>query len=220
MYSIKNKKLFFTICLLCLTLSLCAQEFTFGAKAGINISSINFEDSNYDTKSVIGVNIGLIGNIGVNEKFSIQPELLFLTGGNKWSYDFGNSTDISTSANNRAINAVNEGKVKTSYISIPVLIQYKITEQFFAEAGPQYNILLSIKQSINNGENEDIKEYYKSGTFGIGIGLGYDLASLLPGLKAGLRYTADLTKMNDDDVSAQSLKANMFQIGASYIFGK
>jgi len=202
MYSIKNLKFLFTTCFVCLSFAINAQEFNFGAKAGINIANISFGDSDYTTSSFIGVHFGAIGNYSINEKATLQPELLFSTGGNTWKF---NTT---------------EGKVKTSYISIPVMLQYNVTEEFYVEIGPQYNVLLSIKQSINDGDLVDIKEYYKSGTLGLGFGVGYDLDFVMPGLKASLRYYRDLSRMNDKDVDADNLKSSMFQIGVTYTFMK
>ncbi|HRV54454.1 MAG TPA: porin family protein [Mangrovimonas sp.] len=200
---IKKSKLFLSLSFVCLVAAIQAQEFKFGAKAGMNISSISFKDSDYSTKPVIGVQVGAIANYSFNDKIAVQPEVLFLTGGNKWRYE--NGTD---------------GRIKTSYISIPVLVQYNIIEGLYAEAGPQYNFLLSIKQSIGDSDFDDIKELYKSGTFGFAVGVGYDLGFLLPGLKAGARYTRDLSKMNDQEVGAIDLKASMIQIGVSYTFTK
>lgn len=202
MYSIKNLKFLFTTCVLCLSMSICAQEFKFGAKAGINIANISFGDADYTTGSFIGVHFGAIGNYSINEKITLQPELLFSTGGNTWKAD------------------TTEGKIKTSYISIPFMLQFNVSEEFYVEIGPQYNMLLSIKQSINDGDLVDIKEFYKSGTLGLGFGIGYDLDSVTPGLTASLRYSRDLSRMNDKDVDADNLKSSMFQIGATYTFTK
>lgn len=202
MYSIKNLKFLFTTCFVCLSFAINAQEFNFGAKAGINISSISFGDADYTTSSVIGVHLGAFGNYTINDDIALQPELLFLTGGNTWK---AGST---------------EGKIKTSHISIPVFLQYNISDVFYLEAGPQYNFLLSIKQSINDGDFNDIERFYKSGTLGLGIGAGYDLSSLTPGLKASLRYSRDLSRMNDKDVDADNLKGSMVQLGVTYTFGK
>lgn len=177
-----------------------SQEFQFGAKGGVNIASISFSGSGYSTSSVIGVHVGAFGNYDIDEKLAVQPELLFSTGGNNWT-----------------ISSV-EGEIRTSHLTIPVLLQYNITDALYAEAGPQYSFLLSIKQSIEGGESEDIKEFYKSGAFGLGIGIGYNLESLVAGLSANARYTTDLTEINDVEVDAGNLKSNMFQIGLAYTF--
>tara|TARA_R110000850_G_scaffold277086_1_gene422374 strand:- start:106920 stop:107531 length:612 start_codon:yes stop_codon:yes gene_type:complete len=200
--SFKSLKFVCSIIALSFSFLVQSQEFQFGAKGGINIASISFSDSDYSTSSVIGVHVGAFGKFSIDEKLAIQPELFFSTGGNTWS-----------------ISNV-EGEINTTHLTLPVLLQYSITDALYAEAGPQYSFLLSIKQSINDGESEDIKEFYKSGAFGLGIGIGYNLESLVSGLSANVRYTTDLTDINDVEVDAGSLKSNMFQIGLAYTFSK
>ncbi len=214
-----NQKSLFTILLFSVMTTSYAQEFTFGPKAGINIANISFSGSDYSTKSLLGVYIGAFGNYEINEKTSVQPEVLFMTGGTKWTYDFSDGGVIVTEGRAAAPLSVS-GKIKTNYISIPVLLQYKITDEIYAEAGPQYNLLLSIKQTINGGSEEDIKEYYKSGTFGISVGAGYDLDALVAGLRANIRYSRDLSDMQKEEVGGGKLKSSMIQIGVSYSFSK
>ncbi len=187
-FSFNKTKSLILVLILSFTISFQAQEFEFGAKAGVNLANISFSNSDYSTKPIIGFHIVAFGTYSIDEKLAIQPELLFTTGGNKWTFD-GNL----------------DGKITSSYISIPVLLQYKVSDAFYVEAGPQYNFLLSIKQSIEDGDNEDIKEFYKTVTIGIGIGIGYDLETVAPGLKANLRYSTDLSKMNDEEVGGNDL---------------
>lgn len=97
------------------------------------------------------------------------------------------------------------------------MLQYKIISGLYIEAGPQYNLSLSIKEAYNINGYEHIKKYYKSGTFAIGVGVVYDLAILAQGLKAGLRYTTDLLEMKKVKIGGGSLKSSMFQIGLAYV---
>lgn len=126
--------------------------------------------------------------IAINEKFADQPELLFSSGGTKWSYNYTYSpNDRSEMRSSLAAPSYEfSRKIKTNYITLPVMLQYKIIANFYVEAGPQYNFLLSIKESVDGGSDEDIKEYYKTGTFGFGVGVGYDLSAFVPGLKVGV----------------------------------
>lgn len=218
----KNKFKFLGLaCIFSLSFAVNAQDFTYGAKAGLNIAKLKFSD-NTDLESLLGVHIGLFGNYAVTEKFAIQPELFFSTGGTKWSYSYINASNNAEVEMRSSMGAVNEvsGKIKTSYITLPVMLQYKIINHLYVEAGPQYNFLLSIKESVDGGSDEDIKEYYKTGTFAFGVGVGYDLSTFAPGLKVGVRYTGDLSDMNKEEVGAGNIKSNMFQVGVTYAFSK
>lgn len=207
--------------ILCVSFTVTAQDFTYGAKAGLNIAELKFDD-NSTMKSLIGVHAGLFGNYAINEKFAIQPELFFSTGGSKYSYNYIVAMAADVEMRNTATTASYDasGKIKTSYITLPVMLQYKIIDALYIEAGPQYNFLLSIKESFNDSPEEDIKEYYKTGTFGFGVGIGYDLTAFVPGLKVGVRYTGDLSDMNKEEVGAGNIKSQMFQVGVSYGFSK
>ena len=188
--------------ILCTALSINAQDLNFGAKAGLNIAGISFESDSYSTSSRLGFHIGGFANYKFSEKFAVQPEIYFSTGGNEWDFNNGTTT----------------GELKTSTLSIPVLLQYDVIENLVVEAGLQYNFLLSIEQKINGFSDgfEDISEFYKSGTIGFAIGVLYHLDALVQGLAAGLRFTADLTNINDEEVDAGNLRQNAFQVNVLY----
>ena len=118
----------------------------------------------------------------------------------------------------------------TSNLNIPILGRYQVNENLFLEAGPYFNLLLSIKEefgsdpepnvttielnrsvAVLNNNSEDISEFYKTGTFGVIVGASYKLDSLVEGLEAGLRYGLDLSAMNKTEVGGGDLKArNLF----------
>jgi len=196
------KKIILSLCFISSVSLLNAQNINFGAKVGANLSSISFSDSDYSTSSKVGFHIGGFVNYAFDEKLALQPELFYTTGGNTWTVS---STD---------------GEVKTTEIAIPILVQYQVAENIHVEAGPQYNFLLSIEQAINDGDFDDIKEFYKSGYLGLALGAGYNLETLLPGLKAGLRYTFGLSEINDEEVGAGDLKASALQLSFQYTFSK
>lgn len=214
-----NLKILLIVCVLCAPFTTIAQDFAYGLKAGLNISSLKFENSDYSTKSSLGVNLGVFGNLAISEKFAIQPELLFSTGASTYTYNPLNTVGDASVARRMAGSVEVEAEINTSHLSLPVMLQYKITNALYIEAGPQYNLLLSIKENYDGNGNEDIKEYYKSGTFGVGVGVGYDIASLVNGLKVGLRYTRDISEMNKEELQGGNLKSSMFQIGLAYAFG-
>jgi len=60
-----------------------AQTFSFGPKAGINVSNYSGGDINSDAK--VGYHLSGMLNFGFGESFSIQPEVLFSTQGAKVS---------------------------------------------------------------------------------------------------------------------------------------
>jgi len=170
-------------------------QVTYGLKFGVNISSLR-GDSTEGTSSVAGIHAGGLVNIPVNEKFSVQPELMFSMAGAKDSYQ-----GIPISLN-------------LSYISLPVLLQYKAKSGVFAELGPQISFLLSAKAKAL-GESQDVKEVIKSTDFSAALGVGYKHVS---GFGVNLRYNLGLINIAQDDRA--NIKTSIVAISVFYTFGK
>ena len=156
-----------------------AQEVKFGAKVGANLSTMSVSAPEVqgaiisvpDNKSLFGFHVGGFAEIGISEKFTFQPELLFSMEGSKYESnssgtDFG--FDYSESS---------ETTLKLNYLNLPLLAKYYATEDLFFVAGPQLGFLMSAKQDSEysytiNGQTdsesvsgEDVKESFKSINF-------------------------------------------------------
>lgn len=148
-----------------------AQETRFGVKGGANLANLT---GDYEgASSMVGFHVGGFAEIKLSDKFAIQPELLYSAQGAKVKQTFFEETD--------------KYDVKLSYLNIPVLAKYYVTEEFSVEAGPQLGVLLSAKEG-----KEDAKDYYKSVDFGFNVGAGYNFTE---DLSVGVRYTAGLSSV-------------------------
>tara|TARA_R110002124_G_scaffold254044_3_gene419534 strand:- start:33337 stop:33930 length:594 start_codon:yes stop_codon:yes gene_type:complete len=196
------KKLFlFTALCLFLTVSSFAQGVVrFGAKAGLNIASIGGDAyvtgfSGFDSRT--SFHLGGLVEIPITEKISIQPEVLYSSQGSKFNFGFGSNPDV-----------------KLDYINVPILGKYHIIEGLSGELGPVIGVLVNAK-ATGDGEDEDIKEFYKSTDIGVAIGASYRLPM---GVFFSLRYNKGVTDINDDpDISAKN-QNNVFQVSAGYSF--
>lgn len=161
-----------------------AQDVKFGAKLGFNFSSINgLEDS--DTK--LGLGLGGFAEIKLNEKFAIQPELMYsmLGAGGKGSND----------------------TVELGYVVIPVMAKYYVADKFSLEAGPQIGFLASAKYTtLNSNQTIDTKEYFNSTDFGMNFGGNYDFTN---NFSAGLRYTAGLSDVFKKEYNQKGKNSNI-----------
>lgn len=165
-----------------------AQEVKFGAKAGLNFANLTGDIE--DASMKIGFNLGGFAEIKVSDKFSVQPELLYSTQGAKNE----TSEDDFTS----------ESKLNLSYLNIPIMAKYYVSEKFSLEAGPQIGFLLSAKSkyeftesdgeggSISVSGDEDVKDSFESIDFGLNLGTAYDFTE---NLFAGLRYNIGLSNV-------------------------
>jgi len=152
-----------------------AQETRFGVKGGLNLSTIVGGEVE-NAKTLVGFHVGGFAEIGIFEKFYIQPELLFSAQGTKVDGPF------------------EDGDIKLNYLNIPVLAKYYIVPKFSVEAGPQLGVLLSAK-----AEDNDIKDFTRSVDFGFNVGAGFHFTE---DLSINLRYTIGLSPLSDDDIDS------------------
>lgn len=177
---------------------LAQQQVKFGPKAGINLASMSGQD---DAEMKIGFHVGAVAEIKFSDTFSIQPELLYSAQGAK-----SKSSD--------------DEKLNNDYINIPIMAKYYFVEGFSVEAGPQIGFLMKAEAS-NGDATVDMKDYYKSIDFGLGIGLAYDLPQ---GLFVNARYNIGLSKIGEDQtignitIEADDVKNSVIQIGVGYKF--
>ena len=124
-----------------------AQKISVGPRLGLNISNVAFSDGDSkhinemeeDKTSLTGVHAGLVANIGVNEIFSIQPEILFSQKGLKYEDD-GDS--FATQMN---------------YLEIPVLGKFMFGSDdinFFINAGPYAAYMMGGKHMAEFGGDD------------------------------------------------------------------
>lgn len=152
-----------------------AQEVKYGAKAGLNFANLTGDVEDVSMK--IGFNVGGFAEIKVSDKFSVQPELLYSTQGAKSEESFEGETI--------------ESEWNLSYLNIPIMAKYYVSEKFSLEAGPQIGFLLGSKVKVESIE-VDFKDNTESIDFGLNIGSAYDFTE---NLFAGLRYNIGLSNV-------------------------
>ncbi len=187
------KKLITTLLIIGLGLApLYAQDILIGAKAGLNLATLQPDLPDPATRT--SIHLGGMAELPINEVFSIQPELLYSSQGVKDDSD-------------------DDEVVRLNYISLPILAKYYVAEAVSIEAGPQLGFLLSAEVE-DNGETVDIKDNTKSVDFGLAIGAAYKHES---GLNFGLRYFMG-SDINDISEDPEKFKNRVFQISIGYFF--
>lgn len=195
------KKTIFFSAVLFFTLNTNAQDVHFGLKAGLNASSLNY-NNNSDMQTKIGFNAGFLAHIHTSNKFwAIQPEVYYSDEGAKSK----SNNDIRTNL---------------GFINIPVLIQYMFDNGFRLEAGPQVNFLVNAKEkNVNFGSDNsvistDVKKRFNSADFSIPLGLGYVTKT---GLGFDARYNFGISNIYKTD-AAPVTHSNVFQFDIFYQF--
>jgi outer membrane protein W len=203
------------------TSALAQQEVKFGPKAGINLANLSGDVE--DNKMLIGFHVGGFAEIKFNDKFAIQPEIVYSAQGTKMEY----------SETIMGITATAEADTKLNYINVPIMAKYYVAPSFAIEAGPYVGFLMSANSKGSSSAagmtadfDEDIKDELNSIDFGLGIGASFNMDS---GLFIGARANFGLTTVDKDytenvggvnvTVEAADIKNSpVIQIGVGYKF--
>jgi hypothetical protein len=169
-------------------------QFHIGVKGGANITKV--DGASFKDQYRYGYHIGGFAEIGLGNKFSLQPEVLF----NQYS------TTLSDDYDDIYENVFNsdQTKVKLNYLSIPVLLNYKLVGNFLSlQAGPQFSILMDQdKNLLQNGGKA-----FSDGDFALLGGVQLKLSAI----RISGRYVVGLNNINDID-NQDRWKSQAFQV--------
>src|SRR5688500_19924739 len=110
-----------TLALLIVTNAIVAQQKAvhFGVKGGVNFSTLKDEFGNGNDNRT-GYHAGLLAHIPIDNKFALQPELIYSTQGAEYA---------------------NGKKHYLDYISLPLMAQYTIKDRFRILTGRQISYI-------------------------------------------------------------------------------
>ena len=177
-----KSKICFLIAIVLFVQSANAQ-FTIGAKAGANLTKI--DGKSFKDEFNTSYHAGGFAIIGLGQKFSLQPEVL-------WSQTTSKTDTSLKQIPSDAFSAFKNGDVKLDYLSIPVLLNYKfIGTVLTLQAGPQFGILLNKDENLlKNGE-----QAFKSGDFSMVGGAQVKISKFV----GSARYFVGLNNISDID---------------------
>jgi Outer membrane protein beta-barrel domain len=170
-------------------------QFHIGAKAGANI--IKIDGKSFKDEFRYGYHLGGFIEVRLSNKFVLQPEVLF----NQYS------TTLDSNFKNiyqGVINSSAQSKVKLGYLSIPILLNYKLIGSFLSlQAGPQFSVLMNKNKTLlqNGGEA------FKNGDFSMLGGVQVKLGAI----RVNGRYVVGLSNINDID-DQDEWKSQGFQV--------
>jgi hypothetical protein len=157
-------------------------QFNLGVKGGANITKI--DGKSFKDEFLYGYHVGGFAEIGLGKKLGLQPEVLFNQFQTRVDSTFKNVYQ-------NALNFSDNRDIKLSYLSIPVLVNYKVGNVLTLQAGPQFGILIDQnKNLIQNG-----REAFSKGDFSMLGGAVINISKL----RIGGRYMVGLNNINDLD---------------------
>ena len=175
-----------------------AQKINLGLKAGINMSANSGNGMSSSLQQ--GLDVGAFSEIALAKKWSINPELYF-------------SHRSTQRADNFMTYYVSEGvsgsdkDIKLSYISVPVLLSYKLSSVISFQAGPQFNWLVFEDDNLlKNGRDAFTKT-------DLGVAGGVTLT--LEKFRIYGRYTVGLSDVNGID-GRHDWNTRQLQLGAAF----
>ncbi len=179
-----------------------AQDFKFGAKAGVNFANLRSEDETADART--SIHFGVVAEYKLSDQFAVQPELLFSGQGAK---DEDTITESGMQINVKET-------LKLSYLNLPVMFKYYAAKGFSLQAGPQLGVLLSSKAKAEAAgmSHEEDMDGVKTIDFGFNFGLGYKFNEKF---FVDARYNLGLSNIAKEEGDA---KNGVFQISVGYMF--
>ena len=183
----KIKNMFLIAAMLLLSSVSFAQDYRFGVKGGLNISSEVGADVHDDMEPRLLSSFGLAMDYKINKMFSVQSELLFSMRG----------AEVKTSIATESGTSELEMKRSSNYLEIPVIAKYNFdagkNTKINIFAGPSLAILLD-SEVETNGKAADNKDQMTGTDWGIVLGLGAEFGDFtIDG-----RYNFGLTEIIDE----------------------
>jgi len=192
-------KLICLVAVIFISHSMMAQ-FHIGIKGGANMNKV--DGKSFKQEFSYGYHLGGFAEIGFGNRFGIQPEVLF----NQYT------TKVDSSFNaiyKNLFNGEKNGNIKLNYLSIPLLLTYKVIGPLSIQAGPQFGILIEQdKTLLENGG-----QAFKNGDFSLVAGAQLKISAL----RVSGRYAIGLNNINDIDNKDQ-WKNQVLQLSVGIAF--
>jgi hypothetical protein len=179
-----------------------AQQVRFGLKGGPSYTSVVGQHV-VGAAYKWGFHGGVLVNFPLDDRFSIQPEVLYSQKGTK--------------------GADNSNRINMYYVDLPVLLRVATgLGGLFVEIGPQLGYSVGSTASIDSRTplarvTSDFAGSHRPFDLGYATGFGYQLAN---GLGVGLRYNGGFTYVLKGATADDTARNSAFQLYLSALVGR
>ncbi|WP_449387266.1 porin family protein [Chryseobacterium lineare] len=207
-------------------MSVNAQEFRFGPKAGYSLSTLKAKDNTGSESSdpLHTFYVGGMAEYKISDKFGVQAEALYSSLGGKVDETGAFEGDFSGDV---------RVKAKTTFgtLLIPISAKYFITENLSVSAGASFGVILSAKTkyeltgNVSNselgsefalGDKVDVKDQTNTLNIAPFIGAEYMLEN---GLFFDARYNLGVSNLIKNPEDSEKLTNSFLQVGVGFKFG-
>jgi hypothetical protein len=156
-------------------------QFRLGVKGGTNVYKV--DGYSFKDQFKYGYHLGGFMEIKMGRKLELQPEVLF--------NQFSTRLDSNYKSIYQNVFNPSQGSIKLNYLSIPLILDYKLASFLRLQAGPQFGVLIDQNRSLlQNGGDA-----FKRGDLSMLAGAELHIMKLrLTG-----RYAIGLSNINDID---------------------
>ena len=226
------KKISLITLLACLTIAASSQSLLpikYGIKAGLNIANIistpTDEVKNITSSSKIGITGGFYMEIALNDKWYINPELVYSQKGASFNYDY--TQDYNTN-NRQEYSTTND--LSLVYAELNPMISYKANNKISLNIGPSVAFLMSSNylytQDPTNQHTLSDGEFKEEAVdVGLNFGVSYYINENLlidSKLCAGFMNIGEISRpidLNEDPPTpAYTLKNKAIALSLAYLF--
>lgn len=171
-----------------------------GIKGGLNVSSqrynIDGQQSTNTSAAKIAFHLGALYEYEISEKNGIQPELFYSLEGARSDED--------------------GGSMNLSYLKLPVLWYFIVSDGFRLLIGPEFAYLLNARAN-SHGFGADRRDAYENFIFNVSGGAEYNING---GWRLGVRYSRGLSNFLNRDFYTFDLrsKTDTFQFYTAFVF--
>lgn len=150
---------------------IAVAQIEFGVKGGLNIADIvmtNYinPDVESDLRLKAGLHAGFFASGMMNERIGLMGEVLY---------------------SNKGVKA--NGNIHLHYMTVPLLVQYKLSSKIFAEVGPEFGYMFSATSDFGNASSS------YSNKLDLGLDGGFRLAA--DRFNVGLRYCVGMLSVRE-----------------------
>ena len=115
-----------------------SQGLTFGIKGGATLNKLT--GKSFKEEFSFGYHAGVFATLGMGGKLSLQPEVLL------------NQVNTDTATSFSSVYHF-KSNIQLKYLTIPILLNYNLSNLFALQVGPQFGILLDKnKNALQNGQ--------------------------------------------------------------------
>jgi hypothetical protein len=215
-------KTLFKSCLFVLFLNSClfSADFSLGARAGLNLSTISGNDVQDEYLTLLpGITGGFLAEVHFTNFFALRTELIYSAKGVKWEYDRSEEENEEDYAKDIS---------RVHYIEIPMNMLFslpnnkKISPFIYGGVAASFFLGADKKVTINDKEvlNESKDEAARNLDFGIDFGGGIGLRMGKGKLLIDARYTIGLLSVEKEGYDEVKNRTLYISVGYSVAFGK